>query len=116
MDVPDSRLYCTIRLSNGRPVADDAGVQAASMFSPGAVISGCIHNTPTIYSHNSLCLRHDVNMHESAITQKKETNSSIVKVSTMFETGVPSTHLLEGWMGLVMRKMPLSVLVLCQEW
>jgi hypothetical protein len=55
-------------------------------------------------------------MHESAITQKKETNSSIVKVSTMFETGVPSTHLLEGWMGLVMRKMPLSVLVLCQEW
>lgn len=41
MEVPDRMLYFTTRLSASSFVGDDASLHAASMLSPGAVISGC---------------------------------------------------------------------------
>ncbi|KAL6574146.1 hypothetical protein OROHE_001688 [Orobanche hederae] len=42
IDVPDRILYFTTRLSSAIFVGEDASLQAASIFIPGAVISGCI--------------------------------------------------------------------------
>jgi hypothetical protein len=42
MDVPDMMLYCTTRWSPSSFVGGDASLHAARMFSPGAVMSGCI--------------------------------------------------------------------------
>lgn len=42
MDVPDMMLYCTTRWSPSSFVGDDAPLHAARMFSPGAVMSGCV--------------------------------------------------------------------------
>jgi hypothetical protein len=44
IDVPDMMLYFTFRLSVSSFVGDDDSLQAASMFKPGAVISGCKWN------------------------------------------------------------------------
>lgn len=41
IDVPEMMLYRTRRGSKARPVGDAAPVQAARMFNPGAVTSGC---------------------------------------------------------------------------
>ena len=40
MEVPDNTLYRTRRLSKGEPVGDASSKKAASIFTPGAVISG----------------------------------------------------------------------------
>lgn len=41
IDVPEMMLYFTLLLSLSSFVGDDDSLQAASMFKPGAVISGC---------------------------------------------------------------------------
>jgi len=47
LDVPESRLYCIICLSNARLCWWHVSKHA--MFSLGAVKSNCIHNTPTTH-------------------------------------------------------------------
>lgn len=41
IDVPESIWNLTTRVSSGTFRGDDASLQAANIFSPGAVISGC---------------------------------------------------------------------------
>jgi hypothetical protein len=47
MDVPETMLYFTTRLSPSSFVGDDASLHAARMFRPGAVTSGCAHTFAT---------------------------------------------------------------------
>lgn len=41
MDVPDMKLYLTLLLSEGEDEGETVGENAAKIFSPGALISGC---------------------------------------------------------------------------
>ena len=41
MDVPDIVMYGTVLLSNGSPVGLTTSENAAIIFTPGAVTSGC---------------------------------------------------------------------------
>lgn len=47
MEVPDSELKRTRRLSKARPVGPAKPVNAARMLTPGAVMSGCHTHTHT---------------------------------------------------------------------
>ena len=48
MDVPDSMLNATRRLSNDLSVGDVAPLHAAITFTPGAVMSGCMRTNVII--------------------------------------------------------------------
>jgi hypothetical protein len=57
MDVPDMMLYCTTRWSPSSFVGDDAPLHAARMFSPGAVMSGCIEGKRQKKKNSAYLLR-----------------------------------------------------------
>lgn len=56
IDVPESTLKGTCLLSEVRSVIGAASENAARMFTPGAVISGCMGETIKKFLCNNYCL------------------------------------------------------------